>query len=160
MPYFPFRSLDDAMTEAAAKAVQLARGDVDAVQLSGKDRLIYGRALEAIRTFDVPLDAAAIEYAQARQLLERQSIVEAARFCVRHYGRPTDSSVRFTPDCWRGFARREIKHEQGRITFTPQNAPIYRGSSAFNYTGDKGAGKECFHSAGLGFKTDAADPVF
>ena len=44
-----FSSLDAAKTEAAAKAAQLARGDVDAVQLNGRDRLTYGRALDEIR---------------------------------------------------------------------------------------------------------------
>ena len=33
-----FRSLDDAKEEASAKAAQLARGDVDAVHLTGRDR--------------------------------------------------------------------------------------------------------------------------
>ena len=37
-----FSSLEAAKTEAAAKAAQLARGDVDAVQPTGKDRLVYG----------------------------------------------------------------------------------------------------------------------
>ena len=40
-----FCSLGDAKEEATAKAAQLARGDVDAVQLTGRDRLTYGRAL-------------------------------------------------------------------------------------------------------------------
>ncbi len=44
-----FNSLDAAKKEAAAKAAQLARGDLDAVQLTGKDRLTYGRALDAIK---------------------------------------------------------------------------------------------------------------
>ena len=43
-----FRDLETATTEAEAKASQLSRGDVDAVQLSGRDRLIYGRALDAV----------------------------------------------------------------------------------------------------------------
>jgi hypothetical protein len=34
-----FRDLDKAKNEAAAKAAQLAHGDVDAAQLTGKDRL-------------------------------------------------------------------------------------------------------------------------
>ena len=59
-----FHSLDDAKKEAAAKAAQLARGDVDSVQLTGRDRLTYGRALDAIKTTGVALDAAATEYAQ------------------------------------------------------------------------------------------------
>jgi hypothetical protein len=53
-----FRDLDKAKNEAAAKAAQLARGDVDAAQLTGKDRLTYGRKLDAIRALGIPLDAA------------------------------------------------------------------------------------------------------
>jgi integrase len=82
-----FRDLDKAKNEAVAKAAQLARGDVDAVQLTGKDRLTYGRALEAVRPFDVSLDAAAIEYAEARKVLEGHPLIEATRFYMRHHGR-------------------------------------------------------------------------
>src|SRR5207237_4523289 len=36
-----FHDLPTAINEAEAKAAQLSRGDVDAMQLSGKDRRIY-----------------------------------------------------------------------------------------------------------------------
>src|SRR5438876_5572003 len=49
--------LGKAIAEAEAKAAQLSRGDVDAAQLSGRDRLVYGRALDVVKQFDVPLDA-------------------------------------------------------------------------------------------------------
>jgi len=81
-----FANLDEAKNEAAAKAAQLARGDVDAMQLNGKDRLAYGRALEAIRTLGMPLDAAAIDYAEARKILKNNSLLDAARFYMRHHG--------------------------------------------------------------------------
>ena len=38
-----FSDLQKATAEAEAKASQLSRGDMDAVQLSGKDRLEFGR---------------------------------------------------------------------------------------------------------------------
>ena len=60
-----FNGLEKATSEAEAKAAQLSRGDVDAMELSGKDRLVYGRALEAIRGHALPLDAALLEYSQA-----------------------------------------------------------------------------------------------
>src|SRR5678810_160449 len=60
-----FNDLERATSEAEAKASQLSRGDVDAMQLSGKDRLEYGRAKDAIREYGVPLDAAALEYSDA-----------------------------------------------------------------------------------------------
>jgi integrase len=80
-----FNSLEAARREAAAKAAQLARGDVDAVQLNGRDRLTYGRALDAVRPTGVALDTAANEYAQAVKLLAGHSLVEAAGFYMRHH---------------------------------------------------------------------------
>jgi len=79
--------LEKAIAEAEAKAAQLSRGDIDAVQLTGRDRLVYGRALEAIREHALPLDAAAIEYSEARKLLDGVPLVDAARFYSRHHGR-------------------------------------------------------------------------
>ena len=71
--------------EASAKAAQLARGDVDAVQLNGRDRLTYGRALDALKSTGVALDAAATEYAQAARILAGHSLIEAAGFYMRHH---------------------------------------------------------------------------
>ncbi|MEO7168398.1 MAG: hypothetical protein ABI016_15370 [Chthoniobacterales bacterium] len=81
-----FRDLQTATNEAEAKASQLSRGDLDAVHLSGRDRLIYGRALDAVKEFDLPLDAVAIEYNEARKLLDGVSMMDAARFYARHHG--------------------------------------------------------------------------
>ena len=80
-----FSSLEAARNEAAAKAAQLARGDVDAVQLTGRDRLTYGRALDAIRPTGVALDIAATEYAQTAKILAGHSLIEAASFYMRHH---------------------------------------------------------------------------
>ena len=82
-----FNDLEKATSEAEAKAAQLSRGDIDAVQLTGRDRLVYGRALDAVKEFDVPLDAVAIEYSDARKLLDGVPLVDAARFYARHHGR-------------------------------------------------------------------------
>lgn len=82
-----FADLDKAKLEAEAKAAQLSRGDLDALHITGKDRLIYGRALEAVRPLEVTLDAAALEYADAKKVLAGFSLVEAAHFYMRHHGR-------------------------------------------------------------------------
>ena len=82
-----FNDFEKATSEAEAKAAQLSRGDVDAMQLSGKDRLVYGRAVEAVREHGVPLDAAALEYSEARKLLDGVPLLDAARFYARHHGR-------------------------------------------------------------------------
>src|SRR5215813_6657085 len=82
-----FADLDRAKSEAEAQAAKLSRGDVDAALLTGKDRLIYGRALEAVKDFGLPLDAAAIEYRQARKLLGTVTLLDAASFYERHHSR-------------------------------------------------------------------------
>ena len=82
-----FNGLEKATSEAEAKASQLSRGDVDAMQLSGKDRLVYGRAVEAVREHGVPLDAVASRYSEARKLLDGVPLVDAARFYARHHGK-------------------------------------------------------------------------
>jgi integrase len=82
-----FSDLDKAKLEAEAQASKLSRGDVDAMQLTGKDRLVYGRALEAVRETGVSLDAAAHEYGEAWKHLDGVSLVDAAKFYARHHGR-------------------------------------------------------------------------
>ena len=82
-----FNDLEKATNEAEAKAAQLSRGDVDAMQLSGKDRLVYGRAVEAVREHGAPLDAVALEYSEARKLLDGVPLIEAVRYYSRHHGR-------------------------------------------------------------------------
>jgi integrase len=82
-----FHDLEKAIAEAEAKASQLSRGDMDAAQLTGKDRLLYGRAVEALNESGTPLDAVALEYNEARKLLDGVSLIDAARFYARHHGR-------------------------------------------------------------------------
>ena len=72
--------LNKAILEAEAKASQLSRGDIDAAQLSGRDRLIYSRAVDAVKETGVPLDAVALEYAEATRLLEGCPLLDAVRF--------------------------------------------------------------------------------
>ena len=79
-----FNSLDAAKREAFAKVAQLSRGDVDAVQLNGRDRQTYGRALDALKSTGVALDAAATEYAQAARTLAGRSLLDAVNFYMRH----------------------------------------------------------------------------
>ena len=81
-----FNDLEKARGEAEAKASQLSRGDVDAAQLTGRDRLVYGRALEAVKEHGVPLDAIALEYSEARKLLNGVSLIDAVRFYSHHHG--------------------------------------------------------------------------
>lgn len=82
-----FADLEKAKREAEAQAAKLSRGDVDAMQITGKDRLVYGRALEAVRETGMALDAAAREYSEAWKHLDGVSVVDAAKFYARHHGR-------------------------------------------------------------------------
>jgi integrase len=82
-----FRDLEAARGEAEAKASQLSQGHLDAALLRPNDRLEYGRAKHAIKELGLPLDAVAIEYAQARDLLDGVPLLDAARFYARHHGK-------------------------------------------------------------------------
>ena len=81
-----FKDLNAARREAEAKAAQLSRGDIDAMAVTGRDRLVYARALEAVRPLGVALDSAALEYSEAKAMLDGHSLTEAARFYMRHHG--------------------------------------------------------------------------
>lgn len=78
-----FNDLGRATREAEAKACQLSRGDIDAMQLSGKDRLEYGRAREL--TNGMPLDQVALQFAEASRILDGIPLLDAARFYTRHH---------------------------------------------------------------------------
>jgi integrase len=82
-----FRDLAVARSEAEAKASQLSQGHLDAALLHPNDRLEYGRAKHAVKELGLPLDAVAIEYAQARDLLDGVPLLDAARFYARHHGK-------------------------------------------------------------------------
>lgn len=80
-----FRDLEEARKEASAKADLLARGQLEALQITGRDRVVYGRALEAIRALGVDLDVAAMEYAEAKKIVGGRTLPEAAQFYMRHH---------------------------------------------------------------------------
>ena len=125
-----FNDLEKATSEAEAKASQLSRGDIDAAQLTGKDRLVYGRAVEAVKEHGAPLDAVALEYSEARKLLDGVSLIEAARFYSRHHGRGiTRKSVADAVD-----AMIAAKASKGVST-------VYRADLVYRL----GAFKEAFH---------------
>ena len=80
-----FSDFQAAQDEAEAKASQLSRRDVDAMQLNGENRLAYGRPKDAVKEFNLPLGCRLIEYSEARKLLDGVSLVDAARFYARHH---------------------------------------------------------------------------
>jgi len=79
-----FHNLEAATNEAELKASHLSRMDRYASEFDGKDRLEYARAKDELREFNLPLDKVAIEYKDARKLLDGVPLIEAARFYEKH----------------------------------------------------------------------------
>ena len=75
-----FHDLEAATNEAELKASHLSRMDRYASEFDGKDRLEYARAKDELKEFDLPLDKVAIEYKDARRVLNGVPLIEAARF--------------------------------------------------------------------------------
>ncbi|MDD5350753.1 MAG: hypothetical protein PHQ12_11135, partial [Chthoniobacteraceae bacterium] len=125
-----FADLDAARNEAAAKAAQLARGDVDAAQLTGRDRLAYGRALDAIKPFGIELDAAAIEYSEARKILKGHSLIEAARFFMRHHGQGITG--RLIADAFEDFKNAKTEAKRSAVYLKDISYRVGAFAKAFN----------------------------
>lgn len=78
-----FADLGLAMTEAETVANKLSTGEINVLTLTSQDRLAYIRAIEALKPTGVPLEMAAMQFAQAQTLLEGGSLLEAARFYLK-----------------------------------------------------------------------------
>ena len=73
-----------ALNSANARASQLSRGDIDAAQIRGTDRLIYGRAQEALKSAGIPVDLAASQLAEVYPLLQGTPLIDAVKFWALH----------------------------------------------------------------------------
>lgn len=82
-----FADLEDAKREAERLANGLSAGELNALKLSNHDSLAYARAVEALRPTGVPLEMAAIRFAEAYKLLEGASLLEAIEFYRKHHPR-------------------------------------------------------------------------
>lgn len=81
-----FRKLDDAKREAQRIATKIHNGETEALKLTNVDRSAHVRASSFLRPHNRTIDMAAQEYAEAAQLLAgTASILEAARFYIRHH---------------------------------------------------------------------------
>jgi integrase len=78
-----FADLGLATTEAEVVANKLSTGEVNVLTLTSDDRLSYIRAIEALKPTGVPLEMAAMQFAEAHKLLEGVSLLEAARFYLK-----------------------------------------------------------------------------
>lgn len=80
-----FSDLDLAITEAETVANKLSAGELDVLTLSSQERLSYVRAVAALAPTNIPLEMAAIEFAEAVKLLKGGSVLEAVRdYAKRH----------------------------------------------------------------------------
>lgn len=88
-----FARLELAVTEAETVANKLSTGELDVLTLTSDDRLAYVRTIQILKPTGVPLELAAMEFAQAHALLnsglEAQgghggpSLLEAVRYYVK-----------------------------------------------------------------------------
>lgn len=81
-----FRELEDAKREAQRIAMKIHNGEAEALKLTKVDRSAHVRAASFLQPHNRTIDMAAQEYAEAAQLLAgTASIMEAARFYIRHH---------------------------------------------------------------------------
>lgn len=69
---------------AEEKATQLSNGEVAAVGLKSTDQRLYASALQILEPLGVSLESALREYVEAKEILGKASLLEAARFHARH----------------------------------------------------------------------------
>ena len=73
-----FANLELAVTEAEMVATKLSTGQLDVLMLTSNDRFAFMRAVEALKPTGVPLEIAALQFAEAVKVLEGGSLLEAA----------------------------------------------------------------------------------
>jgi integrase len=91
-----YSNYEDAFTDAETTAAKLSEGELNVLDLKGEARLAYVRATEALKPTGVPLEMAAIYFAEMHRILGGRNPVEAARFFVKHH--PTDLPQKNVPE--------------------------------------------------------------
>lgn len=79
-----FADYADARKRADKVVGTLSGPDAHALTVSADDRLVYLRAVEALKPLGVPLDVAVAEYARARAVLGTVPIADAASYYARN----------------------------------------------------------------------------
>jgi integrase len=80
-----FSNLELALTEAETIATKLSAGELDVLQLRNEDRLAYTRAVEALRPTGVPLEMAALQFAEVWPKLGGVSLLEAVNSYLQQH---------------------------------------------------------------------------
>ena len=82
-----FADFEEARGEARSILDSVATGNLHALTLTNQDKAIYERAIEALKTCAIPLDIAAMEYADCRKIMGEGSIKTAIlEYVARHHG--------------------------------------------------------------------------
>ena len=82
-----FASLEIAREQAAARASELANGDLSVLSLKAEDGAAYRRAMQLLQPCGVSLEIAAAQYAEAHKILGGISLIEAAKMAAKtHHG--------------------------------------------------------------------------
>lgn len=74
-----------AFTDAETTATKLSQGELNVLDLTGEARLAYVRAVQALKPTGIPLEMAAMHFADAFAVLGNTNLVEAARFYIKHH---------------------------------------------------------------------------
>src|SRR5688500_2619399 len=85
----------NAVTDAETTATKLSQGELNVLDLTGEARLAYVRAVEALKPTGIPLEMAAMHFADAFKVLGNANLVEAARFYMKHH--PTNMPRKTVP---------------------------------------------------------------
>ena len=111
-----FADLGEAKRTAQSRVDALAKGDMEALKLGGRDRQLYVAATAALEPTGVSIDIACRTFAAAVDILGGDAILEACRYFAKHRdgGLPditvTDASARFVEAKRReGLSPRHIK---------------------------------------------------
>jgi integrase len=65
------------------RKTKLSTGEINVLTLSSDDRLAYVHAIEALKPTGVPLEIAAMQFAEAFKLLQGESLLEAVRYYMK-----------------------------------------------------------------------------
>ena len=85
-----------AFTDAETTATKLSEGELNVLELKGDIRMAYARAVEMLRPTGVPLEMAAMHFAEAFRILGGANMVQAAEFYMKHH--PSNMPQKTVPE--------------------------------------------------------------
>ena len=117
-----FADLAKAELEAEIVANRICAGELNVLTLTSEDRTAYVRSLEMLKPTGTPLEIAVMQFAETSKLLDGVSIVEAAKFYLRHH--PRQLPIRTVDQVLEemvaameveGLSLEHVRHTKGRL---------------------------------------------